>query len=95
MSDVLKKKEHRRCELIEAYKRVFGSADGKKVLTDLLIACHEGRDTFVAGAPDLSAWNQGQRAVGLYIKTKLKLDTKKIMALLKEHEQERLANDYE
>lgn len=87
----MKNKNKQRLTTIEAYQLVFSSREGRRVLADLLKLCHMERDTFVAGDPHQTSWRCGQRSVGLRIYEILKLDTKKIAALMKE--QEMIQND--
>jgi hypothetical protein len=50
-----------------AYRAVFASPMGQEVLADLLRRTGVARATFVAGDPGVSAFNEGQRRVGLYV----------------------------
>lgn len=52
-------------ELSQKYKNVFSTNDGKDVLKDLLVFCEISQPTFKVGQPDLSAFNEGKRRVGL------------------------------
>lgn len=58
-------------ELLEAYKVVFASPHGQMVLKDLAINCHVERTTFDAGNTDVTFFNEGKRAVALYIQRKV------------------------
>lgn len=52
-------------ELAKKYKNVFSTKEGEEVLKDLLIFCEISQPTFKVGQPDLSAFNEGKRRVGL------------------------------
>lgn len=55
-------------DLIYAYKRIFAHADGQAVLRDLIHRFGYCRvSTFVAGQPDLTAFNEGRRSVLMHI----------------------------
>jgi hypothetical protein len=60
-----------RKELIAAYKGTFATESGVKVLADLSQSCMEQQQTFVPGAPDATAFNQGMREVILRIRRRL------------------------
>ena len=59
-------------ELIEDYKIVFGSENGKRVLSDLEKRCHEFVTTHQKGDSPESAYLEGQRSVLIFIKNALK-----------------------
>ena len=48
------------------YRLVFTSKEGERVLQDLRERFYD-RETFVRGAPDTTAYNQGARGVLFYI----------------------------
>lgn len=54
-------------ELKLAYRRVFNTDDGQKVLADLKKRSSFEATTFVSGDPHTSAFNEGQRAAVLLI----------------------------
>ena len=54
-------------ELRLAYRRVFNTDDGQKVLADLKKRSSFEATTFVSGDPHTSAFNEGQRAAVLLI----------------------------
>jgi len=54
-------------ELRLAYRRVFNTDDGQKVLADLKKRSSFDATTFVSGDPHTSAFNEGQRAAVLLI----------------------------
>ena len=63
--------------LIQSYKTVFSGPDGKDVLDDLLNHCHFKQSTYNGDAND-TFFNEGERAVALYILTKLNTDIDKL-----------------
>ena len=74
MSD-LKQFEKQIKEIREAYKMIFESDEGKKVLSDL--ECHFWSTTNVKGDSHESAYMEGQRSVLLFIKSMLQDDNTK------------------
>lgn len=58
-------------QVARAYRRVFGrddlSRDGRLILDDLALYCGLRRTGFVPGAPDQTAFNEGQRDVLLHL----------------------------
>ena len=59
-------------ELIEDYKVVFGSENGKRVLSDLEKRCHEFMTTHQKGDSHESAFLEGQRSILIFIKNAIK-----------------------
>ena len=76
MSD-LKQFEKQIKEIREAYKMIFESDEGKKVLSDLEKRCHFMSTTNVKGDSHESAYMEGQRSVLLFIKSMLQEDNTK------------------
>ena len=70
-------KRNERAERIRAYKRVFDSEDGKKVLQDLMKSCHVFTSTMDAN-PNETAYKEGERSVVLRIMRTLKIDPSEI-----------------
>jgi hypothetical protein len=66
-AEILKEIQRKRKELTLAYLRFLDSEDGKKIMADLGAVCFSAKSSFVAGAPDRSAFNEGCRAVYLHI----------------------------
>lgn len=64
-------------EIQQAYTRVFGSEDGKKVLEDLGKRCKVGTTSFNSDS-HVMAFNEGTRSVYLSIQTMLNLDISKL-----------------
>ena len=58
--------------LIEDYKVVFGSENGKRVLSDLERRCHEFMTTHQKGDSHESAFLEGQRSILIFIKNAIK-----------------------
>ena len=58
-------------DLLEAYKIVFASPHGQMVLEDIAANCHVHKTTFNAGNSDVTFFNEGKRAVALYINRKV------------------------
>ena len=59
-------------QLREDYKTIFGSDEGKRVLEDISIRCHESSTTFSKDNNHETAFLEGQRSMLLFIKAILK-----------------------
>jgi hypothetical protein len=55
-------------DLIKFYKIVFGSDEGKSVISDLEKRCHYNVSTFSKDSTTETAFMEGQRSVLLFIK---------------------------
>ena len=66
-------KRQERAEVIRAYKRVFETADGMKVLSDLMKNAHMYRSTMDANPHEL-AYREGERSLVLKILRTIKAD---------------------
>ena len=55
-------------DLIKFYKIVFGSDEGKSVISDLEKRCHYNVSTFSKESTTETAFMEGQRSVLLFIK---------------------------
>jgi len=66
-------KRNERAERIRAYKRVFESEDGKRVLQDLMKSCHVFSSTMDANPHEL-AYREGERSTVLRIMRTLNID---------------------
>jgi len=55
-------------QLREDYKIVFGSDEGKRVLNDISIRCHESSTTFSKDNSHETAFLEGQRSMLLLLK---------------------------
>lgn len=67
-------------KLLDSYHAIFDTVDGEAVLEDLAQHCHANGTSAVAGDPHSTYFNEGKRAVYLYIKRKLKLREKATLA---------------
>ena len=67
-----KEQEKKLKQLRQDYKIVFGTDEGKKVLDDISIRCHEFNTTHVKGDSHESAFYEGQRSIMVFIKSILK-----------------------
>ena len=59
-------------QLREDYKITFGSDQGKKVLNDLEIRCHEFVTTFSKNNSYETAFLEGQRSILVFLKAMIK-----------------------
>jgi|TARA_B110000977_G_C10582134_1_gene300845 hypothetical protein len=59
-------------QIREDYKITFGSEEGKRVLEDISIRCHESSTTFSKDNSHETAFLEGQRSISLFIKGILK-----------------------
>ena len=64
--------EKKLAQLKKDYKIVFGSDEGKRVLDDISIRCHESTTTFSKDNSHETAFLEGQRSIALFIKAMLK-----------------------
>jgi len=64
--------EKRLSQLKKDYKIVFGSEEGKGVLDDLCIRCHEFVTTFSKDNSHETAFLEGQRSTLIFIKAMIK-----------------------
>jgi hypothetical protein len=67
-----KEVEKKLAQLKKDYKIVFGSDEGKRVLDDISIRCHESSTTFSKDNSHETAFLEGQRSIALFIKAMLK-----------------------
>ncbi len=77
--------------LHHAYRNTFSGPHGELVLAHLVKKF--GGDTFIAGAPDVSAMQQGQRRVILSIMTFLKREPNELIEQLQKQQQEKESNE--
>ena len=61
-------------QLERCYNRTFKSDDGKVVFNDLIEHCFANESTYVPGAPEAMAVNEGCRRVFLRIAQKTRMD---------------------
>ena len=59
-------------QLRKDYKIVFGSDEGKRVLEDISIRCHESSTTFSKDNSHETAFLEGQRSILIFLKAMLK-----------------------
>ena len=78
-------KRHEKAELIRAYVRLFNTEDGKKVLHDLMKACHFFRSTMDSNSHEL-AYREGERSVVLRILRTIKTDPAELEKFLNEQD---------
>lgn len=71
--------------LINDWKRLLATADGRRVVWNLLQVCNFRSNGFVPNAPDATAFNCGKIAVALYIEQRAR---KANAAALEQMEQE-------
>ena len=67
-----KEQEKKLKQLQSDYKITFGSDEGKRVLEDISIRCHEFNTTHIKGDSHESAFFEGQRSIMVFIKSILK-----------------------
>lgn len=58
------------------FNAVFGSPVGQIVLVDILKECGSDIQSFVAGEPDTTAFNEGKRRIGNYIMNIMNMESK-------------------
>lgn len=78
---MIQQRGHDQAELIKDYQRTFEQGPGKKVLQDLFKR-FGFLTTTAAGDPHQTYYNEGQRAVILFIVHQMKLDSNKILEQL-------------
>lgn len=74
-------KRQERAEIIRAYKRVFESEDGKRVLADLMKNAHMYRSTMDPNPHEL-AYKEGERSMVLKILRTIKADPSELETYL-------------
>jgi|GEM_PF-2729233 hypothetical protein len=72
---------NRRIELANAYQTVFDSPEGSRVLRDLLTAGGLLSTSVVEGDAQLTAYNEGKRALALHILHRLRWSEGELMQL--------------
>lgn len=86
MLEKMKKFFTKRKEMVLAYRRLFRTPDGDKVLKDLLEVCGYARSSFDID-PQKMAFHEGQRSVILRIVKTVNLTEKDILDMLRHMEQ--------
>lgn len=79
-----------RMQLAMDYRRVFDGPAGQRVLADLLHVTGVARNSYRAGQPDLTAFNEGQRRIGLHLIETINADPDALAQLLASGETESL-----
>jgi hypothetical protein len=74
------------------YRVTFQTPAGQAVLADLLARNFVGQATFVAGAPDVTAFNEGRRRAVLELVAMINRNPDAVPALLRTGETEGLFN---
>jgi len=77
VSRVVEKKQQKQVDDVIAYKALFGSPDGKRVLNDLIRTCGMLNATY-AGDPNEVIFREGQRAIVVRILNILKIDPSRL-----------------
>jgi hypothetical protein len=67
---------NRRNNLLMAYKRLFATEDGVRVLDDMKRSVGLDRTPFIQGKPDLTAFRLGEQNVVLKLEEILKVEIK-------------------
>lgn len=80
------KREKKITDTMIAYRSLFDSEDGKKVLYDLIKTCHVLTSTF-DGDPNEMMYREGERSVVLRILKTINTDPQQIMKLMEEGNQ--------
>lgn len=68
------------------YGLTFTSEHGSRVLKDLYRFCGMAQPSFVPGAPDETAFNEGKRRVFLRIAALLELNENQVRQMIADHE---------
>jgi len=76
----------RRKRMVEAYRRLFRTADGKKVLKDMMDVCGYSRSSFDSD-PVKMAFYEGERAVILRIVKTVNLTDRDVLEITRSIEQ--------
>lgn len=74
-----RKHANKQAKIIVDYQRVFGGEVGKRVLNDLFKRFGFTHTTAIANDPHGTYFNEGQRAVILFILERMKMDTTKLL----------------
>lgn len=82
------RKPQSQIQLAIDYKTTFGTENGKRVLFDLMGACHMTSTSHVAGNPTETAYREGERNIMLRILSILERDVSKLREMITERENE-------
>jgi hypothetical protein len=72
---------------IQDYRKVFGSAEGKRVLYDVMKHGHMLDVSYVRGDPHETSFREGERNMALMIMTKLNIDVDQLKQHIENGEQ--------
>lgn len=64
---------HKNSKTYKAYQAIFDTEEGELVLKDLFQACNMGETVFSPDNPYITSFNEGKRAIFLYISNVLGL----------------------
>lgn len=73
---------HKSLSILEAYKRVFNSDDGKLILEDLSQKCFIWDATVVPNDENTSSFNEGKRCVVIDIMKAVSFDTTNLIKII-------------
>lgn len=82
--EVTEKRAKRGLANVQDYKKVFSSAEGKRVLWDLMKHSGLMSTSFVPNDPHATSYNEGTRQTVLHIIQKLNTDIKTLEKMIKE-----------
>lgn len=74
----------KRVEVVQAYLRTFATADGKKVLQDLMESCNINKSCFSENPYEMARL-EGERNVALRILSVLNTDETKLLEIFKDN----------
>lgn len=83
-----KKRERKISDTVIAYRTVFDSEAGKRVLYDLAKVCHMLTPVHFPGDPYETAYRDGERSVILRIMRQLAMDPDHLLELIKQGQRE-------
>ncbi|WP_347989485.1 hypothetical protein [Methylomonas sp. AM2-LC] len=63
-----------RLEQLNDLRTVLNTVQGRRVLSRIMYICHKDEQSFVPGAADLTAFNEGSRRVGVEISNWIRND---------------------
>jgi len=86
-----KKSGDKQLDTLTAYHNVFETEDGKTVLYDLMEKSRFFSST-VGGSPEITARNEGQRELVVFILSELKKDISELKEFIDQQEEQK--NDY-
>ena len=84
-----------RMQLAMDYRATFATPAGQRVLADLLHVTGVGRNSFRPGQADVTAFNEGQRRIGLHLIELINADPDALAQLLATGDTEALNERHE